>query len=91
VRKIDSPTCWFTLQSLLLVLSAALCVLVLFSFSIFFSYALQFYVLMDIVQRNFIYTRVPPDKPGKRLAIEYAARIGLNVITCEQTTPVKRP
>ena len=54
---------------------------ILFVVAIFFSYALQFYVLMEVVNK---WMR---PKFGNReaafSAVEYIARIVINVLTCE--------
>ena len=59
--------------------AAQIC-LALFSLSIFFSYALQFYVLMEIFGPNVIKPLVPDRWYSPT---EYLTRVILNVITCE--------
>ena len=54
--------------------------IILFSVSIFFSYALQFYVLMEIVSPNVLRPMVS-DRWFS--ATEYLARIIINLITCK--------
>lgn len=50
-----------------------------FSLAIFFSYALQFYVVMDIIGPNLIKPFVPD---RMYMPAEYTTRILLNVFTC---------
>ena len=54
--------------------------LLLFSVSIFFSYALQFYVLMEIVGPNVIRPLVPEQWYS---VSDYTTRIVINIITCK--------
>ncbi len=57
-------------------------VLILFCFAIFISYAIQFYVLMDVIQRSLIVPRL--GETGRwRMTVEYLVRMLVNVITCE--------
>ena len=55
----------------------ALC---MFSVAIFFSYALQFYVVMDIIGPNILRPRVSDQMFPY---VEQATRVLLNVLTCE--------
>lgn len=55
--------------------------MILFAIAVFFSYALQFYVLMEIVGANVIRPRV---SERWYLPAEYFARAALNVLTCEK-------
>jgi hypothetical protein len=52
--------------------------LFLYSLAIFFSYALQFYVVMEILGPNVIAPRVPARWYG---TVDFFTRIGLNVFT----------
>ena len=58
----------------------ALC---MFSIAIFFSYVLQFYVVMDIIGPNIIKPNVP-DRMYP--AVEFITRVVLNVLTRKSTT-----
>ena len=60
--------------------SPAQIALLLFSVSIFFSYALQFYVLMEIVGPNVIRPLVPEQWYS---VSDYTTRIVINIITCK--------
>jgi len=53
--------------------------LAMFSLAIFFSYALQFYVVMDILGPNVIRPNVSSDRMFN--VVEFLTRIGLNVFT----------
>ena len=53
--------------------------LAMFSLAIFFSYALQFYVVMDILGPNVIRPNVSSDRMFN--IVEFLTRIGLNVLT----------
>ena len=55
-------------------------VLGLFVFAVFVSYAIQFYVVMDILLRSVI---VPRLGGRRRLAAEYATRVAVNLVSCE--------
>ena len=59
---------------------AAQIALFLFSLSIFFSYALQFYVLIEILAPNVI---KPLVNERWYSLVEYIVRIILNIITCK--------
>jgi hypothetical protein len=54
--------------------------MLLFSLAVFFSYALQFYVLMEIIGPKLIEPRVS-DRWYR--PTEYATRVFLNVLTCK--------
>jgi len=53
----------------------------LFSLAIFFSYALQFYVLMEIVGPNILRPRMPNASDRLYSATEYLTRVVINVLT----------
>ncbi len=63
---------------------AAQAVYCLFCFAIFFSYALQFYVLMDIVNRNLLIPKLGEDSKWL-LPAELLCRTAINIVTCELT------
>ena len=58
-------------------------VLCLFCFAIFISYALQFYVIIDIVQRNFLLPRLGEESRWL-VPAEMLVRILINLVTCKE-------
>ncbi len=58
-------------------------VLVLFSFAIFFSYTLQFYVLIDVLLRNWVTPRI--SEGWRRDLADYLLRVVVNLITCRDS------
>ena len=71
----------YNLYSIRLNSRAAQLTLFLYSLAIFFSYALQFYVLMEILGKNVIAPRVPERWFN---TADFLTRILLNIITGEK-------
>ena len=52
----------------------------MFALAVYFSYALQFYVVMDIISSNVITTYIPDNW---QLLVDYTIRFLLNLLICE--------